>query len=63
MARDTTSWIIRAAAVVAAMVLLIAMLAASGLAAEWRGHEVPHWGHGDIRHFHEGDWNQWRAGH
>jgi hypothetical protein len=71
MAGDTTSWIIRTAAAVAAMMLLIATLAAPGMAAEWRGHwgggwhghEVPHWGHGDIARFHERDLDRWRAGH
>jgi hypothetical protein len=69
MARDTTSWVSRTTAV--AMVLLIATLAARGMAAEWRGHweggwhghEVPPWGHGDIARFREGDLDRWRAGH
>jgi hypothetical protein len=71
MDRDTTSWVLRATAGIAVMVLLSAALAARGLAAEWRGywgegwhrHEGPHWGHDDIAPFHKGDLDWWRAGH
>jgi hypothetical protein len=63
MVRDTTAWILRATAGLAVVVLLSPALAARGMAAEWHdhweggwhGHEVPHWGHGDIARFHEGD--------
>lgn len=43
---------------------IAALLAAgSTVAAEHRpGHPAPLW-RGDIHHFHEHDWNLWRAGH
>jgi hypothetical protein len=71
MAREQTSWILRITTAVAVVVLLSATLAARGMAGEWRGHgeggwhehEVPHWGHGDIGPFHEGDLDRWRGGH
>jgi hypothetical protein len=75
MTRKRGPLVLRSITPIVVLALLGSAFAAHGIAEErlphregggpggWRGHEIEHWRHGDIGHFHEYDLDRWRGGH